>query len=123
MFLVGIARIRVELDRLEQRILRRRNRADFQAERWWWLTTLAALDASDELESHCIEAIAPDGTVTSKRIRPRWYWTQVNARKRLDPTYRERERLRSRLRRQRAAASQSPRGSSHEPLLDLLSGA
>lgn len=100
--LVEIARIREALDLLEQRILRRRSRIDAKNERWFWLKFMAACEVEESIETQYIEAIAPDGTTTTKRIRPRWYWRQRGEMKRQKPEYRERERLRSKLKRQRA---------------------
>jgi hypothetical protein len=72
---------------------------------------MAALEAEESIETQYVEAIAPDGTTTTKRIRPRWYWRERNKIKsQRDPNWRSKERERSRLKRLRARAARESLG-------------
>jgi hypothetical protein len=87
----------------ELAVVLRRWRLDARAEWWFYTTVLAVEELSSEItQDTYVQHIDEAGFETRKRVRPRWYWRERQAIREADPTYRERERLRSRLRRMRA---------------------
>lgn len=113
--LAQIARMRERLNRLEQSILRRRSSIDFRNERWFWMTMMAAIEADESTETRYVDAIASDGTVVKKRIRPRWYWRERSRQRQLDPEYRIKKASASRARRLRRKVAESMRSNQVRP--------